>query len=118
MALKFYPPLHTAHGSQQSDMPWPQLDWGNGQVMTLGSTSARSAVYPLGESVWQLSTTQSCWYTMTISSAAAQSGTAGSTFLPSGIEPIYVYVPQGGTIAALTTAASGTLTMIPALVIG
>ena len=118
MALKFYPPLHTPKGSQQTDMPWPQLDWGNGQVMTLGSTSARSLPYVLGETVWQLSTTQSCWYTMTISSSVAQSGTAGSNFLPSGIEPVFVYVPQGGTIAALTTAASGTLCMIPALTIG
>lgn len=115
-----FPPLHTPKGSQQIDMPWPRLDWGNGQVITLGSSSGQSKVYPFGDTVFQLSTTQSCWYAVVtaLTSNVAQSGTAGSQFLPSGIEPVYAYVPAGFVIAALTTAASGTLAMVPALVTG
>lgn len=116
MAQK-YPGLHTPKGSQQIDMPWPQLDWGNGQALTLGSSSGQLNVYPPGETVWQIITTQSCWYTVD-TSPTAQSGTAKSSFLPSGIEPLYVYVPQGMRFAALTTAASGTFVAVPALVTG
>lgn len=117
MAIKFYPPLHTPKGSQQTDMPWPQLDWGNGEVMTLGSSSGQMDIYPAGETVWQITTTQSCWYTIGLN-PTAQSGQDGSTFLPSGIEPVYVYVPTGQQLAALTTAASGSFIGIPALVVG
>lgn len=113
------PRVRTAIGISNQAIQAPYLDWANAQVITVGASATASVAYAgsaqggATDTIWEVSSTTNCWYSVGKNNTAA-THTAGSQYLAAGATR-YIYIPGGSTLSVIEDSAGGYLSMVPAL---
>ncbi len=111
------PVVRTPIGLANQAIQAPYLDWANGQVLAVGAAAVSSVAYAgpaqggQTDTVFEITSTTNCWYSV---GNTAEAHTAGSQYLIAGATR-YVYIPGGTTLSVIEDAATGYLSMVPAL---
>lgn len=96
-----------------NSLPVPQLDFGNGAVMSVSNVAANTAVINANlATVVEMCGTTDVWYKVGLTAAVS---TNGSQFLAAG-SLRYVYVPANTIVSLVQSTATGNVALVPAFV--